>query len=159
MNLMSLLLTLIFSGGGHLLFRKEIQGLVLAIPFYIMLTLAILIHTGQLLFPISAEALICGSAVIWLFALFDICRLILRRKSNKWQSSRDAAFSIGFHAILKKELSVAQRCMQETLQSDPGDADAWHYLNFIYEKQGRLREAQKAGKNCRYFDMNGKWSE
>jgi len=158
MNFISILLTLIFPGGGQILFRREIQGLMLAVLFYTFLTLSILVRSNVLWLPVSATTLGLSAAIIWLFAQFDVSRMVFRRKSAHWQSHRDAAFTRGFNALLKKNFEEAEISMRETLQTDPADADAWHYLKFIYEKQGRIRAAQKADRQCRYFDVKGKWS-
>ncbi|MFH1022148.1 MAG: hypothetical protein V1809_02025 [Planctomycetota bacterium] len=157
MNILAILLSLIFPGGGQLIFRRELAGALLAIPFYALAIPAVAQEANVAAFPVSSRLLEAAAALVWLAALAHTAAIVVRRSSRRRGEERDRLFAKAQDLYLKNDLPETAGRLAEILRSDPADADAWQFLASVREKQNRPKDARKALENRRYFDVKGKW--
>ena len=64
----------------------------------------------------------------------------------------DPNYRSGKKAVKAKDWSTAIRYLEQAVQSDPKNADAWNYLGFSYRKSGNLNKAFPAYEQALKID-------
>ena len=159
MRILSILLTIVLPGAGHLLRRKYLRGVGLL--FCLGVCVDGMFFAWIRLGETSGERYMYGfialGAILWLYALADIIRLA-RVDREAAQQRKDEHLRQGLIHYLRDELDQAIAEFRAVLKLDSDDADARFHLAKAYRVAGQLDKASRALRRCRACDEEDKWA-
>ena len=153
------ILTIVLPGSGHLLFRRYLRGVVLAVLFAAGLN-AFLV--AQFVAPLAATPALMAlglalAALIWAFSALDLALSCRSLHNATFQTQKDEILKAAQVAWLRDEFPEAERLLRELLARDERDIEAWVHLGKVLKALGRESEARICFRSALNLDGSTHW--
>ena len=149
----------IVPGWGHIWVQRPTRGLLLFIPFFALLNLALMGMLEPVSSPVKpwVSPAIAMAAALYVFSFLDTIRITIWVKSRRVQKRRSRLLWKAQVHYLKGEHGQAAESIQRMLRIHPHDTTALMYAGIIRRDFGDPRGARAAWKKVLAHDFDDKW--
>lgn len=153
------LILAVIPGWGHIWVQRPTRGLLLFIPFFGLLNIALM----GLLEPVNSpvkpwvSTALALAAALYVFSFLDTIRITIWVKSRRVQKRRSRLLWKAQVHYLKGEHGQATESLQRMLRIHPHDVTALMYSGLIRRDSGDSRAARAAWKKALAHDHEKIW--
>jgi hypothetical protein len=152
------ILSAVVPGLGHLLTRRYLKGVVLALVFT---TSAELFLLARFWWPSEAGvglawASVAVAAAVWIYALGDAVSAS-RHAGEAFVGRKDDLLRRAQVAWLKRDNAEAEALLRRLLAMDERDVEGWIHLGKVLKSSGKDAEARRCFRAARNLDGSERW--
>ncbi len=146
-------------GWGQIWVRRPTRGLVLFIPFVILLNIGIMGMLEPVASPVApwVKPALAMAAALFVFSFVDTIRITIWIESRRVRRRRRRLLWKTQAHYLKGEHGQAAEAITRMLRIHPHDVTALMYQGMIRRDSGDSRRARASWKKARAHDSEKKW--